>query len=542
MSIFKDSRFGDPNAISDDLLHHCFVDTEAFRRVFSPGSYFLIGRKGSGKTAIALMIDRWRREPLPEQRTQEWSLPMRNTVKSHVHDVVRILPIEIGAPDLSPVRAHYSKIRSFPEQSFMTNAWECYILGRAMRHMAKSWPNQLIAGDRAVVWDYLKSFSLTDSDTVERFVDFALRALKSFKKLIGKGSSSVEEFANNLRAQWPAFNRAREAFFRICAALPGDYLVFVDDVDHIAPMKSVGNEAAKAFYNGLFFATVTLNEEARTLTPKPARFRIVSLFTSAARYGLLDMYHYDKYRSSVIELNWDDSGLQSMIARRLSQQARKPTTGTDPNTVWCHYIENSPIVSPSEDNRNTSTWNAFLEYSFRNPRDIIVFLSMLGQRDGPNKEQISDVDFAIALRQFYVDRIQQVKDEYRFVLDVNAVLDVMRAAVKSGRLERLFDYDTLGSVLRGGNLGVKTQEDVFNRAKELYDMGFFGVGLFKPDDSVLPTRPKHEVSFLVPYLANELKSSHFLLMHPAFANALGMRRFTRVELYDRANRVLFLRG
>src|SRR5690349_6621157 len=99
MSVFKEIEFGNANANTDELLYQCFVDTNSLRTALSLNTYFIIGRKGSGKTAMTLIIDKWLREPLPNHPRMEWSLPIRRLIQEKVHDTLRISPAEIGAGD-----------------------------------------------------------------------------------------------------------------------------------------------------------------------------------------------------------------------------------------------------------------------------------------------------------------------------------------------------------------------------------------------------------------------------------------------------------
>ncbi len=346
-----------------DLFSRLFVKTEALEKLADPGVSFLIGEKGTGKTAYAayysLFSYRDARAELKYIRETEYRkfLSLRRDKHLSLSDFVQIWKViiclllaqQIVDHDASLV-GRFIKLRNLKEaiDSFYENAFAPEI-ANALQMIERSEISAKLLVERAQL-----------GGTLAQEV---------------RGTRSI--FQVNLMRIQRAFEDALRSL-----KLPRSEILFIDGID-VRP-NTVPYDEYLDCIKGLANAVWEINNDfLANIKDSPGRLRVVLLIRPDIFDSLELQNQNTKVTSNSVLLDWRtnyevhrSSKLFEVIDRLLAaQQNPQPSLGE----AWDYYFPfDSPTVMASFS--HPSSFVGFLRLSFYRPRDLIRMLEVLQEQ------------------------------------------------------------------------------------------------------------------------------------------------------------------
>lgn len=360
-------------------LDKFFYRTEEFQNLYKPSTYFLIGEKGTGKTAYATYV--------ANNNSFNTVGFINNVIETDYDKFIKL------------------KKDNQLQLSEYTNVWKV-LLYLIIAHRIKEQESskglfkssdKFDALQKAVDEYYLNAFSpeiIHALNFVEK-TKFSAEVLNKYFKMLGEnikeGSFTHSKFQTNLLYIQNHFEKAISSL-----SLSSNYIFFIDGID-IRP-DSVSYQDYLDCIKGLAQATWSVNNEFFPTMKSEGRLKVVLLIRPDifANLGLQNQNNKIKDNSILLDwrtnyTNYKDSKLFILADRLLlSQQDRTYKIGE----CWNHYFPYEPFVA----NKKESSFIQFLRHSLYRPRDIVTMLDYLkdihsrNPKNNPNVFNQNDFD------------------------------------------------------------------------------------------------------------------------------------------------------
>ncbi|HVV23636.1 MAG TPA: hypothetical protein VHF06_29635 [Pseudonocardiaceae bacterium] len=464
--------------MTDGLLRAGFLPTTAFEEALSGRKSLIIGRKGSGKTAIC-----------------------RRLAMDDVHPGATCL--------VAPDDAAGEEIRRF-ELVGLTAAnakaliWRYVFAVQAARHLvahAKPAHGRRPASVKALHKFLVKNGEQTD----EQFYDRVARGVRGLQT-----SLSLEAFGIKVAVDkkgTPEGVRASKQLEVVEAGVAGAFaelgctghaplLLLVDQLEQVWS----DDPDSEAMVVGLLLAT------KHVVDAYGKAVRCVA-FLRADIYDALDFAEADKFHSDEIRIDWSDAKLADLALTRASVSLGRPVTWDE---VFPARVEGTP------------TRQYLLSRVLPRPRDVIQYLnSCRDVASEHGRDSITEADVILATLRFSQWKLQDLGKEYRvrfpfldrlFALFQNTGYVVLRDAVA----------DRLRPVLPALHDQYRPYQSVLDPSGVvdiLYSVGFLGV---RRGADVVYASGTH-----VPAQPTE----HEFHIHPCFRPALNAMNAVELKPY-----------
>lgn len=353
-----------------ELLSKYFVRDEFLEKILDHNVYFLIGEKGTGKTAYSTYL----RNNF-YKRKHAFTYDVRQTEYQKFLELKRLghLPLSQYSEvwrTLLLILSATSILHSSGTPDFLKRFTKLNGLKKAIDEFY----NHAFAPEIVKIINFVESSEISTSLIAKHLGNEA--GAKSNVKSEKKDSSTT--FQTNLLSIRHSFENALEA-----AKIDDDHIIFIDGID-VRPSDIAYNDYFECV-QGLIEAVWTLNNDfLANIRDSKGRIRVVLLVRPDIflRTGLHNLN--TKIRDNAVFLNWattyKDYRTSSLfrVADRLlaAQQSEPPAAGAAWDHYFPFYAEN---VKSSEVNgeSQTNSFLAFLIFSYYRPRDISAMISTM---------------------------------------------------------------------------------------------------------------------------------------------------------------------
>lgn len=388
-----------------ELLTRLFVKTESLDQICKPSTTFLIGEKGTGKTAYAIY--------------------MGNTAYRDNHAALRYIRETEYQKFVALKREHHLDLSDY------TNIWKvivCLLLAQQIRENESrlnviSRYGRFKQLEAAIDEYYLHAFS-PEIIYALQFIEkskIAAELLAKYAKIGGELSDEVSFSESRFQTNLLYIQRQFESALR-SLRLARNHLLFIDGID-IRPAAVPFDEYLQCI-KGLANAVWSLNNDFfASIKDSPGRIRAVLLIRPDIFVKLGLQNQNTKIRDNSVLLDWRTT-YKSHRSSRLFEVANQLLSVGQPELLapgktWDHYF---PFDSPNVIERfdAPSSFVGFLRLSLSRPRDFVTMLHILKENVsefGPQeKKQFSFADAdSSAFRDKIADYLLgEVKDHLLF--------------------------------------------------------------------------------------------------------------------------------
>lgn len=361
-----------------ELFEKFFFKTDEFQSIFNGSTYFILGEKGTGKTAYATYLVN-----NDFNNTKGFLNYIRET------DYQKFIKL---------------KNDNHLQLSEYTNVWKVLIyllLADRIKqteksHSVFSFTDKFDALQKAIDEYYINAFSPEIINALN-FVEkskFSAEVISKYFKLIGEnikeGSFTHSKFQTNLLYIQNHFEQAISSL-----KLKSNYILFIDGID-IRP-ENISYDEYLECIKGLANAAWSLNNDYFPSITSEGKLRIVLLIRPDifANLGLQNINN--KIKDNSILLDWRtnypeyaNSKLFQLADRLLSSQQ---TSSYPVGQCWNTYFPYQPYVA----RKRESSFIQFLRFSLYRPRDIVTMLDLLKdihtRSDSHNPYAFQETDF-----------------------------------------------------------------------------------------------------------------------------------------------------
>lgn len=482
---FAKLSFGAPAAERDINvgLGEYFVESEAFARLANRSKTVLIGNRGSGKSAIFMI--------LAERARKDGAL------------VIPLRPEDYSYEMLRTVLAGEAE-GAWAKQGAFASAWKYLIYVLAMKEMTTSGA-QMKTGAAKQIYDYLRDNHKGFQDNPIALLISYLKRLEGVKVGKYEASAKTRELAQLYRLEELA--PLLPSLFEMAARRR--IVVLVDELD-----KGWDNsEDAKAFVSGLFQAAVALNEHSQHFT--------VYISLRQELYDSIPTLYEDaqKYRDIIETLRWDEQTLLAVIANRIRHSLPGTHELTDVE-AW------NTVFQETLTYRKAKSVNYMIDRTLFRPRELILFCTEALQQARDAK--VAPIDYSVLSRAelIYSDtREKDVAAEYRFQFPgLQSVFEVFRG--RAYEMERI-ELEMICLQIVSGELKVdKSATWVADQDPEFLIEALWRVGFLRAYAvGGLKALRRSGSSYVGPHQVAtlNLQTVSRFQVHPMFRAALGMK-------------------
>ena len=392
MSFLNSINLGQDEAETDSNLKSYFLKTEIYDRAKSGAKTIIIGRKGSGKSAIFKILE----DELQNNKT-----------------IVSITPSQYAFHAFK----EYNEAGVTPEFSHQ-NAWELSVVIMCLAQILEDKrvkPNQQIKniiqslgyGNTSIGDDRFWSIVKWARDLLGRVKSDTLSFDTTTKSPSITTLSEIDSLKRKIRENWPAGCDCR---------------VLVDRLDDNWDASS----EAKSNLIGLMRASRRLNEYF-------AGKMVVTVFIRSDIYSGLIFHDQDKMRQFEETIVWNSEKLKEVIVERARISAN--LTGTT-SEIWSRIFSNLPY-------RSKATAEKYIvDRTFKRPRDMISLCRMALERAvEAGHEQVMPEDVRLAEEHSYSEskyRDLLIENELQFPY-VRNVIDSFNGGLHKISKEEIID-------------------------------------------------------------------------------------------------------
>lgn len=349
-----------------NLFNRIFLRTDAVDQLCQPQTFFLVGEKGTGKTAYAVYLS---------------SSPYKNIHSSHkfiretdYHKFIKLKDAQ--ALTLS----EYTDIWKVVLYVLIADQiWQNYQSSGVL------FKNPRFVALKKALDEYYKDAFSPEIPVALQIVENAEIALKLLAKFseneTGFEAKQGESLAHERKSFQTNLLKLQRSFEEAFASLKLDasYLLFVDGIDIRPP--SVPYAEYLDCVKGLANAVWSVNNDVfPTLRDSPGRLRSVLLLRPDIFNSLSMQNRNTKLKDNSVVLNWKtlyqvhrNSNLFKLADRMFSaQQDESHPLGE----CWDYYFP-FDATNVKAEGAKFSSFISFLRYSFHRPRDILAILDTL---------------------------------------------------------------------------------------------------------------------------------------------------------------------
>ena len=416
------------------LFDRYFYRTDEFTDIFKPSTNFIIGEKGTGKTAYATYISNNQ-----TFNTNGFINFIRET------DYQKFIKL---------------KTDNHLQLSDYQNVWKVLIYLLLSDRIRSKEPEGTIfkstakfdALQQAIDDYYINAFSpeiIHALNFVEKTKQSAELISKYFKVLgekVTEGSFTHSKFQTNLLYIQHHFEQAIGSL-----ELKHNYILFIDGID-IRPENIPYNEYLECV-KGLANAIWSLNNDFFPNLKSQGKLKVILLIRPDIFSNLGLQNQNNKLKDNSILLDWKtnysdfaSSKLFLLADRLLLAQQDK---NLPPGGSWAHYFPYSPHVAGKKE----SSFIQFLRFSFYRPRDIVTILDLLKEvhirQANSNNDSFTEQDFKNSeLQARYSDYLMgEIKDYLYFYYSDNDY-ELFRKFFDFLEGKTRFDYKFFNSAFR----------------------------------------------------------------------------------------------
>jgi energy-coupling factor transporter ATP-binding protein EcfA2 len=426
-------NWGDDSAEKDPYLLHYFVQSPAFQRLKDKQKTLVVGRKGSGKSAV--------RKKLEQVFSDDGATHVVNL--SPKFSAIRNI---LNDADLSA---------GFGEEIFFQHTWIRQILLDCLCLVGHSAKGKYASESVAFARDVSQQLNRTSKDIVENISD-VLSRIKAKVGHLGDFGLSLERELRNV-----ADVDALEHHFREIAGSGANFVVLIDDLD----LGWNNSPTANNLLLGLLSAINHLSSLSRNM------FLCVFLREDVYAILITKTQHSDKYRN-VERLRWEKEDLMAILSERINFNREK--------NGLKRIAQSFPTVFPANvGTTNCDNW--LYERTLGRPRELI----QLSRYYTESVDSDSPSDNALkASEQSYSewkldDLCTEYSNQYSGLVDLFTYWKTNFFRVKY-HLKRVEIDEMLLKVLTGVELNagwfndIAGNTDVPRLLQILYEIGFIG--------------------------------------------------------------------
>ncbi len=400
--------FGSYTGENDVVIGHpeVFVETKQFEGFRLPQHRIIIGRKGSGKTALERALARL----APEEYGSHLFIDAEK---------IRFRPLTEGFREY--VRAYGSLEKAaggtLELKKTMTNIWEHAILTSCMclLHDKEENPNASMPD----ITRYLRREGHLKRRISDILVDSVQALLSSFLGKKGEAISHILHTFDDYPLRETSFLAAREELKRLVAQTKG-ILVTFDRIDlyfevERRPYAAADEVEAQALKNALFgLIQATVNISTSNLGQKLH----LKVFLPKDKYDSLAFRDWIKASQFRFEITWTADELREFIARRIAYSLNvrdsKGRLRTDAIATWYAVF---PRVIHNKQMKNTkeSVVAYLLRHSLYRPRDLQVFCHramLIARSEG--KHTIDEDSVRRGVHEGSLDLVKDLLHEFQY--------------------------------------------------------------------------------------------------------------------------------
>ncbi|PWG02905.1 cold-shock protein [Sphingosinicella humi] len=409
-----------------NLFNQIFLRTEALEELTERNTFFLVGEKGTGKTAYAVYLTN-----------------SPSDVRKYSHKFIR--------------ETDYTKFVALKNQNALglseyVDIWKVILLllvaGSIIENEARSFAgaNNKFKGLKAAIDAYYQNAFSPEVVSGLQLVENSEEIIKMLVKFAGlvqagadvKQSSSTQKNLQRFQTDLLTIQRSFENAIS-SLNLTADHTVFIDGID-IRP-ESIPYPRYQDCVKGLANALWSLNNDFfPSIRDSKGRIKVVALLRPDIFNSLGMQNRNTKLKDNSTVLDWRtryhgyrESNLFKMADRFLSVQQ---DTSPQPGVAWDHYFPFNAASLLEEESRPTS-FITVLRYSFHRPRDILAVLDTLDElyvrtgqaTDNFTYEQLTSKEFRRAYGTYMLGEVKDSlsfyygEDEYELFLKFFEYLD-----------------------------------------------------------------------------------------------------------------------
>jgi len=370
---------------------------------------YVIGRKGSGKTAVAEHI-----RGLEGPRTFVRSLSFKNFPFNELYKM---------------------EDKSYTSPSQYTTIWKHIIYSAICSAMAKN-----AAIDPTISSELEKHFAIDVDRGLARSINKISDKAGGFTLFGAGGNASIKQVTVANDASWQERTEILEDLIAEHVDKSTYYIIF-DELDE--DYKDVFETNMSKKYLDLLIGLFKAVQHIRRRLSGSANIRPI-IFLRSDIYDLLRDNDKNKWQDSALRLSWSEGYLKDLLAFRLSRAKQGSGNISSFNTLIDELFTNDTTRAGGA-SRRRHVFNYMLAYTLRRPRDLISYLrecAKFALDNGSNRispNQFSDVKkaYSLRMRQEFVDEMQGAIPS---IEDVFEIMSRMRKQIFSfAEFQRLYD-------------------------------------------------------------------------------------------------------
>lgn len=486
--------FGKDDAESDfargGLLRQGFMRTRAYEEALAGAKTLIIGRKGSGKSAICLML---RNALLAESRC------------------VLVTPDEISADEIRRFQ-----LPGIPPEQSKQLIWRYvfavqvakFILAFGRSHAAES-------PEASNSLSTIRKFLLDNAEIED--LTFTERFWKVIERL--KGAISIEAFSVKLKVDSevsPPSAGAKahdqldflEAQLNSAASALGittdgePFHVLVDQIEKVWS----NDRESDSMVVGLMLAAKELQRRFG--------FVVATVFLRTDIYERLEFQDRDKFRGDEFHIDWDEDRLLDLILTRAQASLGAAISAED---LWSNYFPGSV------DSQDCQRF--LVSRTLMRPRDIIQLCNACRDTARNNRhDRIEDSDVRKAMALYSNWKLSDLQNEwsvnYPFLADLFVLLGNGSYIFTRGSFQAAIEQVKLDLAARYPSLGHAISADTF--LSVLYSIGFLGVVRHGKTSYAYMQNSERQI---------RVSDCEFVL-HPSFRNALQSLSAMKLNAFE----------
>jgi len=436
--ILNNLDFGQDSAESDRrFLSRVFLPTSSFERIRTGKKHLVLGRKGSGKTAICLTLY----DKLEQQGTKVSLITPRDLSK------FKMSMLEKGSLNASEASLLSWMYTFLAELSL-------YIVEMAKQTHGRNyltWPNDV---------KRVRKFLAGNVDDQASWLDKVLRVVGAVRKL-GLKVVEVEVEPDSISKKAAGFyDQLDDIVGPISTALASltdkPVYILVDRVDEVWDP----DVESSSLIVGLLRASKEIREQINLVN--------VIVFLRSDIFDSLQFQDSDHFHSFEERIIWDRSNLKELVAVR-AQVSTGLGEGETLDEIWTRFFP--PKI------KSMDSFEYLLKYTLMRPRDLIQFCNLCrDEAQDSGHSRIESDDISRTLTQYSKWKLKDLRDEYQVQYPF---LEKVFLGVFQHSTARLSRQDIAQRIeLVKGRLTEEFSHSYFepldNLLQVLYNIGFLG--------------------------------------------------------------------
>jgi hypothetical protein len=376
MTSYRQMNIGADAAEQDPInrLESYFLQTNEYAEVFAHRHHFVVGNRGTGKSAILRVM----------QHKKESGNPIYITPEKYSYSVLKAILDE---------RPH----AKWGQEASFASAWKYSILILLLKEIERSSKGTIARGPKKNIHDYLRAnHDNVNFDNITLLYKF----LERMQQVKAGDITIALDKATSLQRLYKLeeLEQIRPDLLRVLDDNP--FTVLIDELD----TGWDNSEPAKYFIAGLFSAAQDLNNFHANLNV------VVSLRQDIFE-GVPSIYSdQEKIRDQIVRLKWNAENLFEMINSRISIAMKEQGVRQTDADPW-HQLFDEDLTYKKHKSKNY-----VVERTLYRPRDIIQFLkAIFKSANKPVDQKLNYEDIINGEKDFSESKIKDLSAEYQFL-------------------------------------------------------------------------------------------------------------------------------